>query len=740
MYATKEAIMAIDHVPGLDATIFYNDIRAHGKGFEYYYESAKNKYGVHYVRGVVANLTEDPETGNVRVRHTTEDGRSVEEEFDLVVLSVGLVPSSGTRELADTLGVEVDSFGFASSDSFSPNRTNRPGIYVAGVFQTPMDIPETVMGASGAAALAMEDLAEARGTMVVEKEYPPERDVQGEEARLGVFVCRCGTNIARVVDVPSVAEFAGTLPNVVHAEENIYTCSTDTQQRIIDAIKEHGLNRVVVASCTPRTHEPLFQDTLREAGLNKYLFDMANIRDQCSWVHAADPEGATEKAKDLVRMAAARAATLEPLREMRVEVIQRGLVVGGGLAGITAALSLAAQGFECDLIEQEEELGGYLRRIQKTVDGLDVQQYLLTLLNRLEEEPKVTVYTGAHVTDFSGHVGKFTTTISQNGTERSLEHGILIMATGAREYQPQEYGYGESDRIMTQLELEARMGSDNGAFRDARDIVMIQCVGSREEGYMYCSRVCCTQAVKNALALKARNPSSTVTILFRDMRTYGHYELFYKEAREQGVRFIRWTPESRPEVSVNGGGVEVTVYDEPLGRTVRLNPDYLVLSAGVRPRDDMEALASVAKLPLTADGFFLEAHVKLRPLDFGSAGMFLCGLAHGPKLMPETITQARGAAARAATILAQKELSISGVVSVVDQEHCVACLTCVRVCPYHVPVINEEGVAEIEAAACHGCGICAAACPREAIQVQHYKNEQVCAKCDALFPMLAKVA
>jgi heterodisulfide reductase subunit A-like polyferredoxin len=733
MYATKEAIMAIDHVLGLEATIFYNDIRAHGKGFEYYYESAKKNYGVRYIRGVVSTITEDPVTKNVRVRHLTEDGLSIEEEFDLLVLSTGLVPSPGTRELAERLEIKLDPFGFSSAGSLSPNQTNQPGIYVAGAFEAPMDIPETVMGASSAAAAASEDLAEVRGTLVEEKEYPPERDVRGEEPRIGVFVCRCGTNIARVVDVTPVAEYAKKLPGVVYAEENLYTCSTDTQRRIIEAINEHRLNRVVVASCTPRTHEPLFQDTLREAGLNKYLFEMANIRDQCSWVHATHPQEATEKAKDLLRMAVARAKTLGPLEEMSVDVVQKGLVVGGGLAGITAALSLASQGFETYLVEKEEELGGYLRHIHTTIDGLNVQEYLSLLLNRLEEEPKITVYTGAQIIDLSGHVGKFKTVLSQNGDEVSLEHGVVIMATGGAEYRPQEYSYGESDRIMTQLELERMMAADEAPFKEAQEVTMIQCVGSREEGHLYCSRICCLEAVKNALRLKEINPELGITILFRDVRTYGLYELYYRKARERGVNFIRFDPEHRPQVSLNGKGPEVRIYDETLCRELLLRSDFLVLSAGVRPREDMEEVASRLKLPLTVDGFLLEAHMKLRPLDFSNAGIFLCGLAHAPKLIPETIAQARGAAGRAGTILSQRRLLIPGVVAVVDQERCVACLTCVRVCPYHVPFVNEEGFAEIEPAACQGCGICAAACPRKAIQVQHFKDEQIVVKCEALF-------
>jgi heterodisulfide reductase subunit A2 len=732
MYATKEAVMARDHVPGLEATIFYNDIRAHGKGFEYYYESAKNNYGVRYIRGIVSTIKEDPQTGNLRLRYLQDNGEIVDEEFDLVVLSTGLVPSPGTKELAEQLGITLDRFGFAATGSFSANRTSRPGIYAAGVFEAPMDIPETVMSASSAAALAMADLAEVRGTMVTKKQYPAEREIQGEEPRIGVFVCRCGTNIARVVDVPTVAEYSKQLPHVVYTEENIYTCSTDTQARIINAIKEHGLNRIVVASCTPRTHEPLFQDTLREAGLNKYLFEMANIRDQCSWVHAAHPHEATQKAEDLVRMAVTRAAILQPLREQSVEVIQRGLIIGGGLAGITTALSLASQGFECYLVEQSAELGGHLRHLYRTIDGLDIRQYLETLLNRIEEEPRIQVYTNARVADLSGHVGRFRTRIAQNGDEIAVEHGVLIMATGATEYRPEEYGYGESDRIWTQLELEQRMAADADAFKQAAEVVMIQCVGSREEGHLYCSRVCCTEAVKNALVLKEINPDINVTILFRDVRTYGLQELYYSAARQQGVRFIRWTPVRRPQVSLKGEGVEIRVYDDSLKREVLLKPDYLVLSAGIRPQGDMAELASRTKLPLTADGFFLEAHMKLRPLDFATAGVFLCGLAHAPKLIPETIAQAQGAAARASTILAKHELEIGAITAQADPDKCAACLICVRACPYGVPVIHEEGYAYIEAAQCQGCGVCAAECPQKAIALQHYRDEQVIAKIAAL--------
>ncbi len=733
MYATKEAIMAVDHVPGLEASIFYNDIRAFGKGFEFYYESAKNKYGVRYIKGIISGIKELKQSGNLLLTYTLDNGEIKEEEVDMVVLSVGLVPHPQIVELAKKMGVNVNRFGFCQTQTFTPNQTSRPGIYVAGAYEAPMDIPETVMGSSSAAALAGELLAEVRGSLVREKTYPDERDISGEEPRVGVFVCRCGTNIARVVDVPSVAEYARTLPLVAYAEENLYTCSTDTQQKIINALKEHQLNRVVVASCSPRTHEPLFQDTLREAGLNKYLFEMANIRDQCSWVHATNPKQATKKANDLVRMAVARATTLEPVHEILMDINQSALIIGGGVSGMTAALSLAEQGFDAYLIEKEKELGGNLRKISYTLDGQNPKAFLENLLQQVKEHPKIKIFTEAEIEELSGFVGKFKTRIRTHGKEEEIAHGVVILATGAQEYQPTEYGYGSSDKILTQLSLEEKLAQGEEKVKVARDVVMIQCVGSRDEKHPFCSRICCTEAVKNALKLKEMNPDVNIYILYRDIRTYGFNELYYKEAREKGVIFVRYEVDRKPEVNVEDGKIKVKIFDEILNREILLNPDYLILSAGIHPRPDCEELAAKLKLPLNADKFFLEAHMKLRPLDFSNEGFFMAGLAHSPKFINESIAQARGTAARAATIVSQDKRYVGGAVSVVDQDQCAACLTCVRECPFHVPAITEEGVAYIEPAACQGCGICASACPRKAIDVQHYKDNQIIAKCEILF-------
>ncbi len=740
MYATKEAIIAKEHEKEVEPTIFFIDIRAYGKGFDTYYERAKKEYGVRYVRCAISRVVEDPRTKNLMITYLDEAGEIREEEFDLVVLSVGMVPAGSTKELAKNVGIELNAHGFAKTDSLTPLATTRPGVYVCGVFQGPKDIPETVAQASGAAAAASGILSEVRGTLVARKEYPEQKDVREEEPRIGVFVCRCGNNIGGVIDVPAVKEYAASLGAVVFADENLYTCSQDTQEKIKKAIEEHKLNRVIVASCSPRTHEPLFQETIREAGLNRYLFEMANIRDQCSWVHMHEKEEATSKARDLVRMAVANARLIRPLEELTKGVIKRGLVIGGGLSGMTAALGLAEQGFETVLVEKEAELGGNLRRLQSTLDGKDVSRVLEDLKARVTQHPRLQVLTNARITDFSGYVGNYKTslTVGPQKLTREVEHGVTIVATGGEELKPKEYLYGEDKRVLTQLEMEAILHGDGKRIEELKEVVMIQCVGSRNEERPYCSRVCCAEAVKNALTLKELNPKAKVTVLYRDMRMYSTLEEDYARARKAGIRFLRYEEDRKPEVTPKDRRLEVTFYNPVLRENLTLRPDLLVLSAATIPADTAE-LASMLKVPRTADGFFLEAHMKLRPVDFASEGLFLCGIAHSPKTIEESLSQASAAVARACTILAKDQIQISGVVSVVDAEKCAACLTCVRVCPYNVPVINKDGAAEIEAAMCHGCGICASECPGKAIKLQHFTDEQVMAKCDVIVEVLSDI-
>ncbi len=730
-YAVKQAIIAKEHIrEGLDTAIFYMDMRTYGKGFEQYFNRAKNESGVRFIRSRIHTV--DPGSdGNLKLVFSDDDGELREEEFDMLVLSVGFKPTKNVEEFARRLGIELNDYGFCKSSTFSPIETSRAGVYVAGAAQEPKDIPATVMEASGAAACAGALLAETKGSQIVKKEYPPEKDVSGLPPRIGVFVCKCGINIAGVVDVPQVTEYAASLPNVVYAEYNLYTCSQDTQVRIREIIEEKQLNRVIVASCTPRTHEPLFQDTIRLAGLNKYLFEMANVRDQCSWVHASNPKAATEKAKELVRMAVGRAALLDPLHTIPMSVIRRAMVIGGGVAGMNASLSLANQGFEVELIEREAELGGNIRHIHFTLEYDNPQEYLKLLVNQVQAHKLIKVHLESQVKEISGHVGHFKSSIRcQASGVREIEHGVVIVATGGVESKPTEYLYGQDERVITQRELEEKL-ADSCQPSAVNSVVMIQCVGSRDENRPYCSRICCSQAVKNALKLKEKSPETEIYILYRDMRTYGFREEYYYQARKAGVIFIRYDEQAKPVVS-NDGELRVEVKDPILGAEVVLKPDMVVLSAAIDSHPANETLAPLLKVTLDASKFFLEAHMKLRPVDFGSDGMFLCGLAHSPKLIEESIAQAQAAAGRAATILNKECVEAGGVVSQVEERKCVACLTCIRMCPYDVPFINKAGVAEIEAVKCHGCGICASECPAKAIQLMHYRDPQVVAKVDAM--------
>jgi heterodisulfide reductase subunit A len=641
-------------------------------------------------------------------------------------------PSPDAAELAERIGVDLNHYRFCATDRFAPVATSRPGIFVCGAFEAPKDIPETVMQASSAAARAQALLADARYSEIEERSYPEELDVSEEEPRIGVFVCDCGINIASVIRVPEVKEYAATLPGVVFSDENLFTCSQDNIQRMIEVIREKKLNRVVVASCSPRTHEPLFRETIRQAGLNPYLFEMANIRDQGSWVHQQEPDKATEKAKDLVRMAVAKVRHARPLQQLTVPVEQSALVIGGGVAGMNAAINIAEQGYAVHLVEKSSELGGVARRIHYTIEGDDVLGYLDQLRKRVQEHPKIQVHLQTEVVDHSGFVGNFVTRIISNGSEpQEIRHGVTVVATGAQPYEPQEYLYGEDPRVLTSLELEERIAEGDHSLRDLTTVVMIQCVGSRNEERPYCSRICCQGSIKNALRLKEINPDMQIFILYRDIRTYGLLEDNYREAREKGVLFIRFEKDQPPRVERGSDGLRVFVRDHVLGEEVEIRADLLALAVGI-VGDTAHPVSTQFKLPLNADGFFMEAHMKLRPVDFASEGNFLAGLAHGPKPLKETIAQAEAAASRAVTILSKERLYLPGEKAWVEGERCVACLTCVRACPYHVPQIGEEGVAEIEPAACQGCGICTSACPRKAIHLANYTDEEILAKVAAL--------
>jgi heterodisulfide reductase subunit A-like polyferredoxin len=738
MYAIKDAMIAKEHSEiDLDAAIFNMDMRTFGKDYEKYYNRAADQEGVRFVKSRIHSVVEEPGTDNLVLNYADDEGVMHREIFDMVILSVGLTIPKESVDLASRINVELDKYNFVKTQTFNPLQTSRPGVFVSGSFQGPKDIPSSITEASGSAGAAGVHLAPARHTMTKTVPMHEERDVLGEEPRVGVFVCKCGINIAGVIDVEEVENYTKNLPNVVYTGENLFTCSQDTQVTIKEVINEHKLNRVVVASCTPKTHEGIFMDTLEEAGLNKYLFEMANIRNQDAWMHFHEPEQATAKAKDLIRMAVARVSTLGPLHDKRITIIDKALVIGGGIAGMTAAKGLADQGFHVTLVEKEDSLGGLGRRLHHTIEGDDIKDYLSDLVNNVENHDNIDVLKQALIVSYSGYKGNFKTEvlIGPSMKQMKIDHGVMIVATGAIEYQPTEYLYNESKAVVTQLELSDMIEEDSfekGKAKDLDRVIMIQCVGSRNEDNPNCSRICCQNAVKNAIAIKEETPDTDVFILYRDMRMYSMLEEFYTQARNMGVIFFRFEKENPPLVEKgNDGKMTVTFRDHVLGQKLEAGADLVVLSAGVQAADT-EEFSSIIKTQRNPEGFFMEAHVKLRPVDAATEGVFICGTAHGPKLITETIAQAMAAASRATTYLAQDYLTLSAVTAEVDQTNCASCLVCVRSCPYNVPVINENGVSYIDPALCQGCGVCASECPAKTIKLNWYEDDSLLSKVDAL--------
>ncbi|MDY6964621.1 MAG: NAD(P)-binding protein [Halobacteriota archaeon] len=727
-YATKEAVISKEHSPDMECNIFYMDMRTYGKGFEEFQVRARDEYGVKFTKSRIADISEDEDKGIILRYDDIESGDLLEDKYDLVVLCNGLKPSDSALKLADTLGIDITEYGFISSKTQKPVDTSKDGVFVCGVAGGPMDIPESVAQASGAAARVGEMLSASRNTLTEDIKYPEEKDVLGEEPRIGAFICHCGINIGGIVDVPAVTDYVSTLPNVVYVERNLYTCSEDTQDLIKKAIKEHNLNRVVVASCTPRTHEPLFRNTCRDAGLNQYLFEMANIREHCSWIHMHEPDKATEKAKELVRMMVAKSKLLEPLEELEISVNPISLVIGGGISGLTASLDIATQGFKVHLIEKEEELGGLVKQLYKLNDGQYAKEVVDELISKVESRENITVHKGTKLKDIKGFVGNFDVAISEKGEDKKLRVGTIVVAIGSNELKPDKYCYGENDNILTLLELEKKLSE---GYKPPENISVLLCVGCRDEERPYCARYCCNAAIKDILLLKEKNPGVNITVLHNDIRTYGEYEKYYAEALEKGVSFVRYTEE--PSVSFEDSKIDLSFLDTSSGVKLRQNPDLLVLVTPLIPQEDASEISKMLKVPLNDNGFFLEAHVKLRPLEFATDGIFLCGTCHSPKTISESIAQASGAASKSCMLLSKETIRAEGAIATIDDTICEGCGLCVSICPYGaIEKDVEKNVAVVTDVLCKGCGTCAASCPANAISARHFNQRQLNAQVIAM--------
>ncbi len=736
MYAIKEALVTKEHDPECDITIYYMDMRTQGKDFD----NARIKaeaMGIKFVRAKVADVM--PWEENLKLTYSLMDGTHHFDAYDMVVLSVGLDAPSDAKNLSEIAGIELNDYDFCKTDTFAPLLTTRPGVMVAGAFQGPKDIPESVTQSSAAAGIAAGLIKKDRGKGIVHKAYPDEQEMP-EEVRIGVFVCHCGINIASVVDVPQVEQYTEGMDGVVYHAQQLYSCSQDAQEILKDKIKEHDLNRVVIAACSPRTHEPLFQETLKDAGLNRCLIEMVNIRDHCSWVHANEPEAATDKSKDLVRMGIAKARHIQPLPEQTVPVTDKALVLGGGVAGLTSALTLAEQGFHTTVVEKEDKLGGHLQHLSYTLQGENVDTVLKSLSDKVKKSKKIDILTKSELAEVSGFVGNFSSIVKtkkgKKNVENTIDHGVIIVATGGSEHRPEKILDNKvkfSDKVVTQRELEKRLAG-RAKNRAPQTTVMIQCAGSRGDDLNYCSKVCCSHAVKNSLKIKEINPDSQVIVLYRDMRTYGFAEDAYREAREKGVIFVPYTMDEKPVIKGSGKNLKVTYNDPILREDVTIAPDLLTMSVGIVP-EGTEELSKLLKIPVNADSFYLEAHVKLRPVELPVSGVFVCGLAHSPKPVDEIVVQAQAAAAKASIPLVKGYVSVEPTVSNVDKDACIGCGICEALCPYQairmVKGDDKKRKAETITASCKGCGICASRCPVFAISMGGFTDEQITAQITA---------
>ncbi len=757
MYATKEAILAKQRIPGVDCHIFTMDERAFNKEYNKYYREAQAAHGIRYDRCRISSVSQDPDTGEILLRYPTgrKHGESApgqgpvrEERFDLLVLAVGIRPPAMAVDIAAKLGIDLNEYGFCETDKFAPLHTSRPGVFVCGAFTSPKEIAETILDASGAAAGAMQVMRDHLGEHPFTRADPYismdqisfDRDLSRQDARILVALCECAGEISNTVDLQALAEFARGLPGVCGVEIQRLACSPAGERELVRWMFDHAANRLVVAACSHRTHEPFFQRLIHRAGLNPYLMELVNLREHCAWVHPEDRQGATRVACELLRMGIERVAKAEPLHKDTRSPQKAALVIGGGVAGMTSALAIADTGFDVHLVEATGELGGNLHHIHYVAEGDNPQRLLRDLVNRIVGHERITLHLNSQVVHHSGSVGDFRARVrtaipGRLPLDTSLRHGVAILATGGVEAGGECYSLGKDPRILRQSELEEIIAHQPERASNLRSVVMIQCVQA-DEGMDYCSRICCTNTLKNALRLKLLNPDCQVVILYKNIITYGFREKYYLEARRRGVLFVRYTDDEPPQVMLgegNGtGSLKVSIEEHIFGHTLVFEPDLVALSMAVKPSPGTAQLARLLGVKLSPEGFLHEAHLKMRPMDFADDGIFLAGMAHFPKFIEETITHALACAGRALTVLTRAELQLGGVVAVVDPERCTGCLTCVRTCPFSIPEVRSDltgigglgGAAWIDPARCHGCGTCTADCPAKAIQLLNYRDEQ----------------
>jgi heterodisulfide reductase subunit A len=758
MYATKEAMLAKQRNPDVECQIFTMDERAFNKEYDLYYQEARDQFGIHYNRCRISSLDEDPKTGEVILRFPSGrkheesapgQGPIQEERFDLVVLAVGIRPPSKAVDVARILGIQLNQYGFCETDKFSPLATSRPGVFVCGAFASPKEIAETILDASGAAAEVMRLMHENLGgrpfnrafPFITNNGIPEEREVESEEPSIAVALCGCEGEISKTVDLERTSSYTLTLPNVTTCQAFPLLCVPSGIKQLRSWFQDTRANRLVITACSHRTHEPLFQRMVSECQINPYLVELVNIREHCSWVHSGDIEGATRQACELIRMGVERVSHAHPIHKIERQPSRAALVVGGGPSGMTAALAIADAGFNVHLVERQGELGGNLHRIHFVAEGENPQRLLRDLVNRVIAHDHVSVHLRTEMVQHTGSVGDFKArliTESPSGTpsEQEIRHSVTILATGGSESGGHQYLLGQDPRIMRQSEFEEVLAHQPERVTQLKSVVMIQCV-EPEGGIEYCSRICCTNTIKNALRLKILNPACQVVILYKNIITYGFREAYYLEARKRGVLFVRYTKDDPPQMSLELSGartkLSINIEEHIFGKTLEFEPDLVALSMPVVPAHGTNEIAAMLGLPKSREGFYLETHLKMRPMEFHDEGIYLAGMAHYPKFIEEAMTHALAAAGRALTILSRTSLQLGGVVAHVDPSQCTGCLTCVRTCPFGIPEMRYDqigvgelgGAAWIDPARCQGCGTCTAECPARAIQLEHYLDEQI---------------